>query len=69
MKLQSYDKIHMDVVIVDQTSGAELWRFTRFYGEARREWRHRSWELLQFLCNQSTIPWLCAGDFNEILDA
>ena len=56
-------------MIVDRLSGAEMWRFTGFYGEPRRERRHRSWELLHFLSNQSSAPWLCAGDFNEILDA
>jgi hypothetical protein len=37
VKLQSYDKLHIDVMIVDQLSGAEFWRFTGFYGESRRE--------------------------------
>lgn len=49
MKLQSYDKLHMDVMIVDEVTDAELWRFTGFYGEARRENRHRSWELMHYL--------------------
>jgi hypothetical protein len=49
VKLQSYDKLHIDVVVVDPTSDAELWRFTGFYGEARRECRHQSWELMRFL--------------------
>jgi hypothetical protein len=69
VKLQSYDKLHIDVMVVDPTSGEERWRFTGFYGEARRELRYRSWELLHFLSAQSNAPWLCAGDFNEILDA
>jgi hypothetical protein len=69
LKLQSYDKLHIDVAVVDQNFGAELWRFTGFYGEARRERRHRSWELMRFLSTKSIVPWLCAGDFNEILDA
>lgn len=69
VKLQSYDKLHIDVMVVDPTMGAKRWRFTGFYGEARREHRHRSWELMHFLSAQSDAPWLCAGDFNEILDA
>ena len=48
VKLQSYDKLHIDVMVVDPTSGEERWRFTGFYGEARRELRYRSWELLHF---------------------
>lgn len=69
VKLQSYDKLHVDVMVVDQISGAELWRFTGFYGEPRRERRYRSWELMQSLSTQSFAPWICVGDFNEILDA
>jgi len=69
VKLQSYDKLHIDVVVVDPTSDAELWRFTGFYGEARRQRRHRSWELLRFLNAQNSASWICAGDFNETLDA
>lgn len=49
VQLQSYDNFHIDVVIVDQNSGEEQWRFTGFYGEARRERRYRSWELMHFL--------------------
>jgi hypothetical protein len=49
VKLQSYDKLHVDVVAVDPTSNAVLWRFTGFYGEAQREHRHQSWELMEFL--------------------
>lgn len=69
MKLQSYDKLHIDVAMVDPVSDVHLWRFIGFYGEARHELRHRSWELMNFLSTQSDAPWICAGDFKEILDA
>ena len=26
-----------------------------------------SWRMLRFLRNQSDLPWLCVGDFNEVL--
>lgn len=45
------------------------WRFTGFYGESRRELRHRSWDLLKLLNTKSDLPWLCARDLNEKLDA
>lgn len=69
VKLQSYDKLHIDVMVIDPILGANLWRFTGFYGEARRELRYRSWDLMHFLNDQSEGPWICVGDFNEILDA
>lgn len=69
VKLQSYDKLHIDIHVVDPVSDAVLWRFTGFYGESKRELQYRSWECLHYLNSQSSAPWLCAGDFNEILDA
>jgi hypothetical protein len=40
VKLQTYDKLHIDVMVVDPTSSADLWHFIGFYGEARRELRY-----------------------------
>lgn len=37
-----YDKLHIDVMVVDPVSGVDLCHFTGFYGEAKRELRHRS---------------------------
>lgn len=31
--------------------------------------RCKSWRLLQSLCGNVSLPWLCLGDFNEILQA
>ena len=44
-----------------------MWRFTGFYGEPARARRRESWRLMHFLRNQANLPWLCVGDFNEIL--
>jgi exonuclease III len=44
-----------------------VWRFTGIYGEPRTELRHRTWEALRYLRRQDDLPWICAGDFNEIL--
>jgi len=69
VNLESYDKLHIDVTVRQATNTSMAWRFTGFYGESRKELRHRNWECLQFLKNQSSLPWLCAGDFNEVLAA
>lgn len=37
------------------------------YGEPRSEEKEKTWRLLRILCDRSTLPWLCCGDFNEIL--
>ncbi|XP_030930869.1 uncharacterized protein LOC115956706 [Quercus lobata] len=52
---------HIDVIINKDTKAA--WRFTGLKTHKRQE----SWELLRNLHSQNSLPWLCAGDFNEIL--
>ncbi|XP_074293711.1 uncharacterized protein LOC141620847 [Silene latifolia] len=55
---------HMDFTI--RHEGKE-WRLTGFYGWPAVTDRHLSWELLRLLKGQSTLPWVCMGDYNEIL--
>ncbi|XP_074283621.1 uncharacterized protein LOC141608158 [Silene latifolia] len=43
------------------------WRLTGFYGWPVALDRHLSWELLRLLSRQSLLPWVCIGDYNEIL--
>ncbi|XP_074318065.1 uncharacterized protein LOC141654850 [Silene latifolia] len=43
------------------------WRLTGFYGWPAVADRHLSWELMRLLSGQSSLPWVCVGDFNEIL--
>ena len=67
--LKSYSRTRIDVFVQNDATGNREWRFTGFYGEPVRSRRKKSWELLMFHRNQYDHPWLCAGDFNEILDA
>lgn len=69
VKLESLDKLHIDVTVQLVASHIGAWRFTGFYGESKRELRHRSWDLLKLLKSRSNLPWLCVGDFNEVLHA
>ncbi|KAL7132113.1 hypothetical protein ABFS83_12G049400 [Erythranthe nasuta] len=64
--LISISNNHIDVEVKnnDLTVG---WRATGFYGEPDQNNRHRSWELLRNLNNQSDKAWMVGGDFNEIL--
>ncbi|OMO54692.1 reverse transcriptase [Corchorus capsularis] len=41
--------------------------FTGFYGKPETSYRNESWQLLSTLRGQSSLPWMCAGDFNELL--
>ncbi|KAL5579343.1 hypothetical protein UlMin_011785 [Ulmus minor] len=44
------------------------WRFSGFYGNPDSKQRVHSWELLRRLRYAHSGAWLCAGDFNEILN-
>jgi hypothetical protein len=46
IKLKSCEKMHIDVVVLNHDNDVELWRLTGFYGEPKRELRHRSWNLM-----------------------
>jgi hypothetical protein len=67
VSLQSMSKSHIDITLSCANLNVVQWRFTGFYGEPRRELRKESWYLLRFLRAHSVVPWLCAGDFNEVL--
>ena len=38
-----------------------------FYGEARTHLRHQTWDVMKGISNLSELPWVCIGDFNEVL--
>lgn len=66
LEIMSYTKNHIDVVIKETNSDFK-WRFNGFYGHPETHKRCESWNLLAFLNSQYHLPWLCLGDFNEIL--
>ncbi|OMO90520.1 reverse transcriptase [Corchorus capsularis] len=61
----SYSSSHIDVSVENQNT--QKWRFTGIYGQFETGRRHETWSLLRNLAGRSSLPWLCAGDFNEIL--
>ncbi|XP_074271159.1 uncharacterized protein LOC141595086 [Silene latifolia] len=63
-KLRSSSVHHIDVDI--ELDGTK-WRMTGFYGWPTVSDRYLSWELLRDLGSQAGDPWMCIGDFNEIL--
>ena len=56
---------HVDTIINEGRDNT--WRFTGFYGAPETSNRHITWNLLRNLNAQFDFPWVCAGDFNEIL--
>lgn len=65
ISLKSCSLNHIDVSIEDSTLALE-WRFTGIYGYPEGAQKVKTWELLRMLQSQNSLPWLCAGDFNEI---
>ena len=43
------------------------WRVTIVYGEAQTHLRHQTWYTIKNISTSSNLPWLCLGDFNEVL--
>lgn len=65
LTLKSLSEHHIDTIIREE-DGFE-WRFTGIYGESRSEEKENTWKLLRELKEKFDMPWLCCGDFNEIL--
>ena len=63
--VDSFSKFHIDALINGGTN--EVWRFTGFYGELDTNARDEAWNMLRMLNSKPHFPWLCMGDFNEIL--
>ncbi|XP_074302786.1 uncharacterized protein LOC141634757 [Silene latifolia] len=51
----------------DVELGESKCRITGFYGWPALQDRHLSWQQLRLLATQSNDPWLCVGDYNEVL--
>ena len=66
LEIKNFGNHHIDAIIIEETSNFK-WRFTGFYGHPQTHMRQQSWDLLEFLKNQSQLPWFCFGDFNEVL--
>ncbi len=63
--ISSYSHHHIDAVM--DNGAEEAWRFTGFYGSRTVAGKAGAWDLLRVLRGHHTLPWLCGGDFNELL--
>ena len=64
LEVVKYSKNYIDSVINKGKENSQ--RFTGFYGEPNTNKRHEAWSKLRALKNLGSLPWLYAGDFNEI---
>ena len=56
---------HIDAII--NKGNEDAWRFTGVYGFPEASRKPETWDLLCGLNQKFCLPWICAGDFNEIL--
>jgi hypothetical protein len=54
--------------VINSREGQLLWKLTGFYGHLGCNKREESWAILRFLSSLQPAPWLCVGDFNEIVE-
>jgi hypothetical protein len=64
--IQNYSNRHINGIITVPNSLAN-WKFAGFYGHLDATKRYEAWELLRYLANLSPDPWLCLGEFNEVV--
>ena len=68
MEVQTYSPIHIDAIMLEE-QGARKWRFIGFYEHPKTSRQHESWALLERLSTCSDLPWVCMGDYNELMFA
>jgi hypothetical protein len=54
--------------VINLVPKTQSWKFTGFYGNPDASKRRESWSLLNYLKSFNPSPWLCVGDFNDILE-
>lgn len=64
--IKSFSKHHVDAVV--HSENGSYWRCTRVYGHLESDQKRHTWELLGRLAALSSLPWLCFGDFSEVLN-
>ncbi|GMY22353.1 hypothetical protein FCV25MIE_17594 [Fagus crenata] len=67
VQVTSYSRSHIDASVEDKGTGKKF-HLTGFYGNPETHKRRESWALLKHLSHLSSSPWVCIGDFNEVLD-
>jgi hypothetical protein len=66
LEIQNFSRRHIHAIIKNSVGG-QPWKFTAFYGHPDAKRRGEAWNLLKHLKNFQPQPWMCVGDFNEIL--
>ena len=65
VNLRTLSKSHIDVTVIEKDGVS--WRLTGIYGHPEKLKHIETWNLMRLLHQQVTLPWICIGDFNEIV--
>ena len=65
LKVEGSSKNYIDAIIDKNTE--TKWRLTSFYWKPETARRIEAWDIVRNLNSQLDSPWLCCGDFNEII--
>jgi hypothetical protein len=66
LEIYNFSRRHINAILKSSDDNF-VWKFTGFYGNPESAKREESWSLLGHLKTHAPVPWLCVGDFNEIL--
>ena len=66
VEVQGYSGNYIDAIVIDPESSFK-WCITGFYENPETHRSKESWDLLRSLSQKYQLPWLCFGDFNEIV--
>jgi hypothetical protein len=67
IEIFNFSQHHINVVVHEGDDNFR-WKLTGLYGQPDIARRGETWALLSHLKSFQPTPWLCVGDFNEILD-
>jgi hypothetical protein len=65
LSIKKFSNYHIDTMVNEQEK--ESWRISFIYEEPNRSLRWRTWNIMKQMRSDSFLPWVCIGDFNEIL--
>jgi hypothetical protein len=68
IEIQNFSRRHINIIVRSYLSGITPWKLTGFYGHPVANKRDEGWSILRHISTLEPGPWICLGDFNEILN-
>lgn len=66
VEIQNYSCQHINAKVSSSPTNPP-WKLIGFYGHPDPSKRPEAWSLLRYIARMDPSPWICLGDFNEIL--